>query len=106
MTVAELGSRMSSAEFTGWLAYAEMEPFGPRREDERAGVIAALIANIARGMSRSADSEPYTAASFFPELAEPAPAPEPVDLLAKIRTWIASTKQPKGTRKPRKGRVT
>jgi hypothetical protein len=107
MTVAELGVRMSSAEFTGWMAYAELEPFGPRREDERAGVLASLIANIARGMSKSEDSEPFTPASFFAELAErvPAPEPEPADLLAQIRAWIAGTKKPRGQiiKVPRRG---
>jgi len=29
MTVAELGRRMSSAEFSEWMAYAHVEPVGP-----------------------------------------------------------------------------
>jgi len=106
MTVAELGMRMSSAEFSGWLRYAELEPFGPRREDERAGVVASLIANIARVLSSTgAHGDPVRPADFFPELAEPTPKPEPADLLTQIRTWIAGTKKPRGQiiKVPRKG---
>jgi hypothetical protein len=97
MTVAELGRRMSSAEFTGWLEYAALEPFGPLREDLRAGQLASLVANIA-------GSKDATPATFFPELAEPEPEPEPEDLLTQIRAWIARSKRPRQAviRKPRK----
>lgn len=40
MTVAELADRMSAAEFAEWQAFAQIEPFGSRVEDIRAGVIA------------------------------------------------------------------
>lgn len=88
MTVAELGSRMSSAEFMAWVAYAELEPFGPLREDLRAGHIAALIANIARSMGK----RPSTAkpSDWFPELAEPEP---PVDVVSKLRAWVARSRR-------------
>jgi len=32
-----------------WLAYSQLEPFGPRREDLRAGVVAATVQNMLRG---------------------------------------------------------
>lgn len=32
-------SRMSMEEFIGWIAYAEVEPFGEDREDLRAGIM-------------------------------------------------------------------
>lgn len=35
MTVGELGQRMSSHEFTEWMAYYEIEPFGEERADLR-----------------------------------------------------------------------
>lgn len=76
MTVAELGVRMSSAEFTDWIAYAAREPFGPLQDDERAGQIAALVGNVALGMGKS-QRERYKPADFFPALkaAEPPPMP-------------------------------
>jgi len=40
MTVGELCDRMDSLEFTQWLAYAGVEPFGSPVDDLRAGTIA------------------------------------------------------------------
>ena len=47
MTVRELENRMSSRELSEWMAYSSIEPFGEYREDYRAGLIAATIANCA-----------------------------------------------------------
>lgn len=41
-----------------------MEPFGPLREDFRAGQIAATLANV----HRSPDAEPYRVGDFFETL--------------------------------------
>lgn len=49
MTVGELGQRMSSAEFAEWIAYSSLEPFGPRREDLRAALVASTVFNVNRG---------------------------------------------------------
>lgn len=91
MTVAELGRRVSSAEFTDWLAYAEVEPFGPVREDERAGVVASVIANVYRDRKRK--PEPFVPGDFFASA-----APDPVDLGTKILTALGSAA---GRRRPR-----
>ena len=45
MTVYEMLERISSAELAEWMAYYAFEPFGPRQEDYRAGIIAAPICN-------------------------------------------------------------
>ena len=45
MTVSELDSRMSSREFTEWMVYAQIEPFGPVRQDYHASLISTVIAN-------------------------------------------------------------
>lgn len=37
---------MDSWEWAGWLAYSALEPFGPLREDFRAGQVAATAANV------------------------------------------------------------
>jgi len=39
---------VSSPEFTEWLAYYELEPFGPYADDLRHGVLASLFANTFR----------------------------------------------------------
>ena len=45
MTVSELDYRMSSRELTEWMVYAQIEPFGPPRQDYHASLISTVIAN-------------------------------------------------------------
>ena len=97
MTVAELGARMSSREFSEWRAFAAEEPFGPLREDERAGVIASMLANPYRAKGR----EGFTPEDFFPSLKAPAPPPTPEGLAAKLKAWAAADAK-RRDRKPRK----
>jgi hypothetical protein len=83
MTVAELGHRMSSAEFTEWMVYAQLEPFGPRREDERAGMVAAMVTNVARDVK--SHPRAFTPDDFFPD-----PERRPVaveDRVARLKAW-------------------
>ena len=47
MTVRELENRLSARELSEWMAYYSIEPFGTQREDYRAGLIAATVANCA-----------------------------------------------------------
>lgn len=56
---------VSAPEFTEWMAYAELEPFGPDAEAWRAGVIASTIANVYR--DRKKRSKAYTPQDFMPE---------------------------------------
>ena len=49
------------------MAYAAIEPFGPQRDDLRAGVISATVANVSRGQ----DVPPYAPEDFMPSLKEP-----------------------------------
>lgn len=46
---------MSASEFAEWQAYARIDPFGEEREDQRAGVIAAVIANVHRDPKKRKD---------------------------------------------------
>ena len=43
---------MSSREFTEWLAYARLEPFGSEADDHRMAQLLALIANVNRDPKR------------------------------------------------------
>lgn len=45
---------MSSTEFNRWKAFYMLEPFGTAREDQRAGVVAATIANVFRSRNKTA----------------------------------------------------
>lgn len=55
---------MSGAEFTEWMIYSKLEPFGEERADLRAGIIAANIANAHR--DRKKQPKPFTAFDFMP----------------------------------------
>jgi hypothetical protein len=45
-------AEVSSAEFTEWLGYYQIEPFGARIDDLRAGVIAAATYNVHRDVKK------------------------------------------------------
>jgi len=53
-SVAEAQDYIDSREFAEWLAYDECHPIGPERDDWRAGLIAATIANVNRGKNQPA----------------------------------------------------
>lgn len=46
MTVAQLDREMSAKEFTEWMVYYSIEPFGGAREDYRAALVSSVIANV------------------------------------------------------------
>lgn len=54
---------ISSAEFTEWMAYYELEPFGDLVADHRHGVASALLANINRNSNTR--PEPYLSSDFI-----------------------------------------
>ena len=61
MPVAVLQAQMSSNEFTEWLAYYRLEPFGEERADLRMAILAALIANV-----NSDGKKKYSPEEFMP----------------------------------------
>jgi len=53
MTVADLDSRLGSAELTEWMALERLTgPLGRRRHDIQAATIAATVANANRGKGK------------------------------------------------------
>lgn len=48
MPVGAMLASMGSREISEWFEYARLEPFGPLREDQRAGEIAVRLANAYR----------------------------------------------------------
>lgn len=48
MSVRQAQMEISSAEFTEWMGYYELEPFGDLIADQRHGVATALLANVNR----------------------------------------------------------
>lgn len=63
MTVGEMLARMTSRELNEWMAFYEAEPFGMKREDDRAAIVAATVANVHRGKGQRA----YRLSDFTPK---------------------------------------
>jgi len=58
---------VSSREFTEWLAYYRLEPFGADADDRRMAQLMALIANVNRDPKRR--KQPWTPEDFLPNRA-------------------------------------
>ena len=82
--IGELQGRVTSREFTEYMAYDRLEPFGPEREDLRAGIVASTIANANRDPKRH--RQPYTAEDFMPRygMVDDEGETDQEDLAAKI----------------------
>lgn len=92
MSVRQAQREIDSREFAEWMAYANVEPFGPLREDQRAGVVAAILANVNR--DSEARPEPFTVDEFFPRYEGDSVEDDPVSdedrLKNKLMTWAAT----------------
>lgn len=55
-------SEISSEQYAEWMAYSTLEPWGQDRDDLRAGIVAATIANANRGKNQ----KPYKPSDFMP----------------------------------------
>ena len=53
---------MSSDEFADWMLYYEINPFGPKRGDIQAGIIASTVCNV-----NAAKGRRYAIKDFLPE---------------------------------------
>lgn len=60
---------MSARTFTEWQAYCTVEPFGPPAEFFRAGIVAAMLANV----HRKKNQKPFTPEDFMPKSLQPEP---------------------------------
>lgn len=75
--------RMSARLLNEWLAFSELEPFGPLAEAYRAGVCAAAPYNTAFGRSKGA--KVIKPEDFFPSLRKPAQKQTPAQLADQLR---------------------
>lgn len=55
---------ISSAEFTEWQAFYQIEPFGPEADSWRSAMLASILANVNRDPKKK--REPYTIDDFMP----------------------------------------
>ncbi len=89
-TVDELQGRMTSAEFTDWLAFYAVEPWGEVRSDLQNATLLALLANA----NRDAKKHPaaFRVDQFMPDYWQPMPtAQRTVNLLEKFKVLTAAT---------------
>ena len=70
---------MSSDEFSEWMAYYSVEPFGREPDDLSVGIISATIANAHKGKSKKS----FKPKDFIPTYGE-APKPTWQQMLAKV----------------------
>jgi hypothetical protein len=78
--IAELQERMSSQEFSEWVAYSRIEPWGWEMDNWRAAMIAAEISNaihrtipLAKGAKRP---KPLAPSDFYPVVRSSADQPQ------------------------------
>lgn len=63
MSVRRAQSEIDSAEFSEWLAYYSLEPFGEMMADMRHGIAVAVLANVNRDPEKR--PEPYEPENFI-----------------------------------------
>lgn len=51
-TVGELEATMTSSEYRHWMAFYQLYPFGPERDNLHAAIIASTVANVHRGRNQ------------------------------------------------------
>lgn len=85
MTVADLDSRLGSAELTEWMAFERITgPLGRRRQDIQAATIAAVVANSSKGKK----GKTFKMTDFLIPYGEREKTPE--DLLETVRQLNAA----------------
>ena len=79
--MAELLNKIDSRELSEWMAFYQLEPFGEWRDDYRAGMISATLANINRGK----DTKPYDVQrDFMPFYPQDTPRNKATELRASL----------------------
>lgn len=75
---------MTAAELDDWLAYAEVEPFGPLEDSRRAGVVAWAALTLSAGKGAPRPEE------LFPELRGPQPRRTDEQTVMLFRAWAVA----------------
>lgn len=75
---------MSSAEFTEWMAYYQLEPFGQERDNWHAAVIASTMANVMRTKGRGVDVDDFMLKT------KPARKQTPQSIYQAFRAWAVA----------------
>lgn len=91
--------QMPSRLFLEWVAYNNIEPFGETRDDLRAGIISATIANVNRDPKKG---PPFTPQDFMPNFE---PEEEPVEKIPEdeMKQKVLALAQALGARVKKRG---
>ncbi len=84
MSVARAQREISSAEFSEWLAYYQVEPFGEERADLRAAIIASTQAS-------TMTNKRFKPAEFMPEYG-PKARKSPAQIRDLLRIYLETAK--------------
>jgi hypothetical protein len=91
MTVGEMMRRMTAREYDDWRRFATHQPFGDRRGDTQAAMVASAIVNVNR--AKGATAIPIS--DFLPDF-DPPPTPEEQAAKAeeaeRIAAWQAKAR--------------
>lgn len=82
MTVAELLSRVSSAELTEWMQFYNLEPFGSEAGYLGHAITAQVVANVNRGKGQ----KPYKVQDFLPQFEQKGQTPDQMLAFASMIT--------------------
>jgi len=84
MSVRRAQREISAREFSEWLAYGQIEPWGEQRADMRNALVCCILANAHRGKNQAA----FKVDDFMPEFDRQKPSPEALkqkfEALAKL----------------------
>ena len=91
---------MSSPEFTEWMAFYSLEPWGNVQDEYQAGIVSATIANV----NRKKGSKAYRATDFFPIRGEKKKAQSQEELKSVLIGLVKSTKGKKRAKKKKRAK--
>lgn len=77
---------MTAREFAEWLAYYQIHPFGPERDDQRIGTLVSALVNV----HRKKGSKALTWRNVFPPYTDRKPTRTWQDLLGKTAAIVAA----------------
>lgn len=77
---------MGASEVVAWQQFFETEPWPEQRADLRAGIVAAVTANVNRTKGRPARPQ-----DFIPRFGEQQPHQTPEQQYQVMRQWVAAT---------------
>lgn len=88
MSVQEAQSKIDSAEFSEWIAYYHIDPFGNERHDLHAGIISSTIANA----NRAKGTRSFAPKDFMPDYTkEPGEPKQSLKQMAAIMNAFAAS---------------